>query len=315
MRAVFGLVVLASIAALTGCSTGPAPAASTESVDPRGVLIFSGHDGSARPWSVLIDAALRADVAIVGETHGHQLGLAAASALWEDIIAAAPSAALSMEFFERDTQAALDDYRLNLTDEEAFRQATRRTAGNYPHGHREMVERARASGRPVIAANAPRPYVRLARRRGFEALKGLTPEQKRLFRVPDFLPEGRYRDEFIRMMTEDASMAHGAEGADQRRREAEAMFRSQSLWDWTMAESIARALEAGHRPVVHVVGRYHSDFEGGLVQALRAIRPGVAVVTLSVLPVSAAGLRDEDLGRADFVLHAGHDAPRGSAAR
>lgn len=313
MRALFGLVVLAWCAGLTGCSAGPGPAASaesTESVDPRAVLIFSGHDGSAKPWSVLIDSASRADAVILGETHGHSVGLAAAAALWEDIIAAAPSAALSLEFFERDTQAALDDYRLNLIDEEAFRRVTRRSAGNYPEGHRAMVEAARSAGLPVIASNAPRPYVRLARTKGFEALAGLTAEQKRLFLLPATLPEGRYRDDFIRLMTEDPSMAHGESDASGRRQAAEAMFRSQSLWDWTMAESIARALEAGHRPVVHVVGRFHSDFEGGLVQALRAIRPGVTVVTLSVLPVSAAALRDEDLGRADFVIHAGHDARR-----
>lgn len=309
MRTVLAGLAVAWSMAWGGCSAGPTPV--NEAASARNIAIFSGRDGSARPWVAMVEAARRSDVVIVGETHGHPDGLAAAAALWDDIVAAEPSAALSLEFFERDTQAALDDYRLRLTDEEAFRQASRRTAGNYPDGHRQMVERARSAGRPVIAANAPRPYVRLARRGGFEALEGLTPEQKRLFRVPDALPGGRYRDEFMRMMTEDPSMAHGPTDADQRRRDAEAMFRAQSLWDWTMAESVARGLEAGYRPVVHVVGRFHSDFSGGLVQALRALRPDVAIVTLSVLPESSATLREEDRGRADFVIYAGPDAGGG----
>ncbi len=72
-----------------------------------------------------------------------------------------------------------------------------------------------------------------------------------------------------------------------------------------LADSIARALRDGHRPVVHVIGRFHSDSDGGTVQMLRRARPNARVVTLSCTGVTSATLRDEDRGIADFVVYAG----------
>jgi uncharacterized iron-regulated protein len=82
-------------------------------------------------------------------------------------------------------------------------------------------------------------------------------------------------------------------------------FRAQSLWDWTMAESIADALDARNAPVVQVVGRFHSDFRGGLIEALEKMRPGTRIVTISTIDETWGVLRDEDRGRADFVVYVG----------
>lgn len=291
---------------LAACATTvSAPAAAEKSVAPREVRVFAGHDGSSASWAALVDAARSAEVVMVGENHGHALGLASAAALWDDLLAAAPGAGLSMEFFERDQQAAVDDYRLGVTDEAAFTKASARTPGSYPEGHKSMVESARSAGRPVVASNAPRRYVRIARREGFEALARLTPEQRRLFRLPDVMPEGRYRDDFIKVMTEGPASAHGPTEPEERLKQAEEMFRSQSVWDWTMAESVVRTLDAGGVPVLHVVGRFHSDFDGGLVQAVRLLRPGARVTTVSFVAEWSDALRDDDRGRADFVVYVG----------
>jgi len=273
----------------------------------RQVPIFSGHDGRSASWSALIEAAARADAVIVGENHGHPLGLAFAAELWRDILAHNSKAALSLEFFERDEQSRLDDYLSGLSDEKTFRTRTGRNDGNYPPGHSSMVEAARAASRPVIAANAPRPYVRLVRKESFEALSKLTPEQRRLIRVPDELATGKYREDFDKVMTPSSAPAHGETTPDPaaRRTQLDAVFRSQQSWDWTMAESIANALAAEAHPVVHVVGRFHSDFDGGLIQALRKLRPGVRVLTISVAPADSNLLREDDRGRADFVAYVG----------
>jgi uncharacterized iron-regulated protein len=82
-------------------------------------------------------------------------------------------------------------------------------------------------------------------------------------------------------------------------------FRSQYLWDWTMGESIARAIEAGNRPVVHVIGRFHSDFFGGTPQALLKLHPGARVLIVSVVDQDSDGLREEDRGRGDYVVYVG----------
>ncbi|MBL8963440.1 MAG: ChaN family lipoprotein [Phycisphaeraceae bacterium] len=302
MNRFFTAAVLALVASVVaGCATTTArPGESTP--DPRSVAIVRG-EGAPATWSELVQAAADADVVLIGENHGHALGLAAAAALWEDVLAGRPSAVLSLEFFERDQQLALDDYLSGLTDEAAFRAASARTDSNYPPGHRAMVESARAASRPVVAANAPRRYVRLARREGYERLLAMTPDQRRMFRVPDVLPTGPYRDRFDRVMTPP--------GREPDTSSLDAVFRSQSLWDWTMADSVAGALSDKGSPVVLVVGRFHSDHEGGTLLALRRIVPGVRALTVSFVDAAPFAADPGDLGRADFMLYVGpFDRPK-----
>lgn len=299
------LLALVAALALAGCAGAPRAQTAPPPPDPRGVTILRGEDGSPVTWSRFCAEAALSDVVMIGETHGHPLGLAAAAALWEDLLAITGDPALSLEFFERDTQAGLDDYLLGITDRDAFEKATGRGPGNYPEGHRAMVEAARIASVPVVAANAPRRYVRIARREGYERLRRFTDEQRRLFRIPDEVPQTRYRDDFMSLMTGGGAAAHGSADAAERERAAAEMFRSQVLWDWTMAESIARALEHRSRPVVHVVGRFHSDFRGESVRALELLRPGVRVLTLSFVAAETDSLREEDRGRADFVVYVG----------
>src|SRR4029079_18353147 len=114
-------------------------------------------------------------VVFLGENHGHPLGLATADELFEDVLAREPNAALSLEFFERDEQSRLDDYLTGVSDVAALEKSSERTPGNFPPGHRAMVEAAKRAGRPVHAANAPWQYTTLARKEGYERLAQLTP--------------------------------------------------------------------------------------------------------------------------------------------
>jgi uncharacterized iron-regulated protein len=303
------LITLAFLIAIAGCAAPRAGGAAAPLPDPRTALAFTG-DGRQIEWDQLVRAAAQADVVIIGENHGHPLGLAVAAALFDDLLAGTESAALSLEFFQRDDQSRLDDYLAGLTDEAAFKRRTGRSEGNYPEGHRQMVEAAKAAGRPVHAANAPRSTVRLVNRHGFERLAGLTPEQQRLFRIPDELPQGRYRSDFEETMREMMSAHGGSEDEEAQSQLIAGMFRAQSLWDWTMAETIARAVGAGHRPVVHVVGRFHSDFDGGLVYALASLAPDAELLTISMAPEWSGHLLEGDEARADVVIYVGPPPPR-----
>jgi len=288
--------------ALAGCASG---GGATPESQKRAAVLLDGHSGA--PVSREQIASTPCDAIIIGENHGHPLGLSTAAAIWSDILARSDKAALSMEFFERDEQSRLDEYLAGLTDEKAFRTRTGRTAGNYPPGHRDMIEAAKAAKRPVIAANAPRPQVRAAGKEGgYDRLRTLTPELQRLVRIPDELPTGRYRQDYEKVITEGGA-AHGPPPKDEaeRKQRLDNGFRSQSLWDWTMADSIATALGAGDKPVCHVVGRFHEDFRGGLVQALEKIRPGAKIVTVSCVDEWSDSLRDEDKDRADYVIYVG----------
>lgn len=300
----------------TGTQWQPAGREQPPPADPRRLPMFDGADAQALQWSDLVARASAADIVIIGETHGHPVGLDAAACLFDDILEASDDTALAMEFFERDQQAALDDYLSGITDEEAFRKATGRTDGSYPDGHRRMVEAAKAHGRPVAAANAPRRYVRLARTEGFDRLGGLSDSQKRLYVVPGELSEGRYRDEFMTMM--GAMEGHGAAGgvpetateeekekARQAMEQALSFFRSQNVWDATMAESIVRLVAAGSRPVVMVVGRFHSEFNGGLTQRVAAALPSARILTLTMVDEESDALREEDKERSAVVIYVG----------
>lgn len=298
---------------LGGCASSPR---ATENVEAAPILpaAVNGYSGATATIDDLASAADGADVLILGENHGHAAGLAFAAEVWRGVVERSPTAALALEFFNRDDQAHLDDYLGGLTQEAAFRTATRRTDGNYPAGHRAMVEAAKAAERPVFAANAPRVYTRLANREGFDRLRSLSESQRRLFAVPRALPQGRYRDDFFGLMS---SMPSHTAGPPKKgdpppvppsAEAIEGMFRAQSVWDWTMAQTLARARDAGHRPVVLVVGRFHSDFRGGLVQALEHLRPGTRIVTVSFVASAPGALRDEDRERADFVVYAGEGA-------
>jgi len=312
MRILFLTLFLLALPACTSVQRASAPQ------DPRTVTIFSGATGDTVEWNALVSDAASADEVVLGENHGHPLGLSVAAAIFDDLLARTDHAALSLEFFERDEQSRLDDYLSGLADEKAFKARTQRTTGNYPAGHRAMVEAAKAAKRPVIASNAPRPYVRLSRTDSYDRLRTLTPEQQRLFRIPDSLPTGRYADDFRKLMS-GMPASHGKPVKETRpktdeEREADAKaaaeriestFRSQSLWDWTMADSIARAAADGNRPIMHIVGRFHSDHRGGLILALANLRPSDRIVTISIVDATSASLREEDTGRADYVIYVG----------
>ncbi|HZW08261.1 MAG TPA: ChaN family lipoprotein, partial [Phycisphaerales bacterium] len=229
----------------------------------------------------------------------------------DDLLAGGPDAALLLEFFERDHQVALDDYLTGVTDEAAFKAAADRSEGNYPAGHRRMVEAAKGAGRPVIAANAPRRYVRKTAPDGYGELARLREEQRRLYALPDALPQGRYREEFFELM---GGGGHGTagEGGAMPAEIVEKMYRSQSMWDATMADSVVRAALRGYRPVVLVVGRFHADFAGGTVQLIERSRPDLDVRTLSMVAAPGDALQEEDRARADFVVYVGPGPDEGS---
>ena len=63
-------------------------------------------------------------------------------------------------------------------------------------------------------------------------------------------------------------------------------------------------------PVLLVVGRFHSDHTGGLVQALKLQNNAAKVIVVSYVDAAAPAdgkLADADQGRADFLIFAGSD--------
>lgn len=300
-------LLIASAALLTGCSTqtreeqAQALRDSTRS-QARGVTILAGDGSGSVSWSDAVAKMASADVVLMGEVHNHELGNAVQQEMFEDILTANPRAVLSMEFYERDEQVALDDYLSGITDREAFEKAADRNPGNNPWAHARMIDASKEAGRPVVASNAPRRYVRLARTEGYERLEQLNDNQRALVEIPTSVPEGAYRDRFVDAMGGMAS--HGGEEM------INSFLRSQTVWDATMAQSIVDAFADG-TPVVHIVGYFHAQFpfeagSSGLVDQLRqrTDRP-LNIVTCITLPASHEAIQGDDLNIADFVVYVG----------
>ena len=313
-RVCLGLVLTSLI---SGCASRPerTVAAPPAIADAR-LLVFDGATGEPRPWDDLAAAASAAEVVIIGETHTPDAAQVVHQRLFDAVLAGpgGSTAAGALEFYERDHQADVDDFLGGLcTHEELVGRALGSPASDLP-GHRAILASARRAGRPVIAANTPRRYASLARREGYARLEVLSPAQRALFMIPPGseagLPEGRYRDDFFAFMRgkpEPGAAAAAPDPAEESR--LAATYRAQVLWDATMADSVVRAVDRGLRPVVLVVGRFHSDHRGGLVQMIERLRPGTSIVTTTAVPTDQSTLTDDDIGRADWVIYAAPSQP------
>ena len=310
------VLTAAGLWSLAGCASSSSPhpdiaPTPLADIDARALPLVDGRTGQALTWQSLIAAASGADAILVGEVHNHAAGQAFEAAFFADILSAAPTAAAALEFYDRDNQAAMDDYLTGVVSPHEFRRLTGRNQGDDCPGHRAMIDACKEHQRPAVAANAPRRYVKVARTDGYDRLAALLPEQRRLYRIPDRLPEGRYRDDFFELMRADnADAAH----KDMDESRIQGMFRAQGLWDWTMADSVARTIDntaRPARPVVLIVGKFHTDHDGGLAQALRALRPGSRLYIVSLENETKPPLSDELKGVADAVVYLGEEHEAG----
>jgi uncharacterized iron-regulated protein len=269
---------------------------------PRSLAMFEGDNGATLDWYALSSGIRWADVVIVGEQHDDANAHGVQRAILADTIAAWPGSALSMEMLERNEQPIVDAYLRGEIGRDEFidRTDSRNWAGKdtWVRFYQPIVDEAKSQKCPVVAANAPRQYVRRASTEGYDALAALPPEERALFSLPLRDPPEDYRARFKALMTGD-----GAHAVDEAR--VDEVLRSQRLWDATMADSIATALKDLPRDakVVHLVGQFHSEHEGGLVSELRARAPFAKVLTVTIQQGTTLALRSEDIGKADVVVY------------
>jgi uncharacterized iron-regulated protein len=264
--------------------------ASGERVDHR---IYAG-DGAEAALDAMIADLSEADVVFLGEEHdndvGHRLQLETVRALH----AARPELVISLEQFEADVQGVLDLYLAGGIDEAEFLERSRPWP-NYAEHYRPVIEYARANGLEVVAANVPRPE---ARRVAYEGL-GVAGA---LEHAPwsTWVDEPEYAERFAAAM----GRAHMAEEDEGLRN----WFAAQCTKDDKMAESIARAVVAGRSAggdplVVHLCGRFHSDYRLGTASRLLRRLPtlDVRVVGMDSGGDLGRGLEGDELRLGDYV--------------
>jgi uncharacterized iron-regulated protein len=253
--------------------------------------------------SMLADLA-RADVVFVGEQHDDPNTHRLETAMLQGLHRRNVPVTLSLEMFERDTQAQLDAYLAGALTEEEFLKAARPWP-RYSSDYRPLVEFAKAQRWPVIAANVPRRIASAVAKGGRSALEAL-PESDRALAARELqCPHDAYFDRFAAQMS-----SHPVPGQDKQEAEdtTERYYWSQCVKDETMAESIAAAFARQARPgtIVHYNGSFHSDFGLGTAERVRRRLPGRRVAVVSMLPVAELDTltpSDEDLTRADYLVY------------
>ena len=295
--------------------------------------IYTG-DGTPTTLDALVAAMGAADVVFLGEQHDdpvvHHLQRRLLERAHQQYGAERP-VALSMEMFTREAQLVLDEYLADLITEDHFRRASNPWQ-NYETDYRPQVEYAKAHGLAVIGANAPRRYVNRVSRLGPDALADLAADAYRyLAPLPYAAASSGYRDKWDALMREAmaAMRQHSdeddAEASDDAHAAADTtqpaapmhggpsyMLDAQSLWDATMAYSIAEHLmRAPNALVLHPVGAFHVEEHTGTPEHLLRYRPGTRVLVVTTRPVddpSAFSPRFQRL--ADFVIQSDASLPR-----
>ena len=269
---------------------------------PRQLAMFHGSDGQPIDWNGLWNGVRWADIVIVGEQHDDANAHRVQLAIWEEAVVAWPGSAVSLEMLERDEQAVVDEYLAGTIDQATFveRTGSRDWAAKdtWDDFYQPVIDTAKRAHARVIAANAPRDYVKRARTEGYEALAALPAEERALFSLPADDAPDTYRTRFRDFMSGD-----GAHEVDEQR--VDEVLRSQRLWDATMADSIVRAWKDVPRggKLVHLVGQFHSEYDGGLVSEIRARAPWARILTVTVQQGRTRELRAEDRGKADVVVY------------
>lgn len=287
---------------------------------------FDGRTGERVSFADVARRCAAADVIFFGEQHSDAVCNAVEAQLLHALMQRSRPVALAMEFFERDTQSALDAYLAGQSDESAFVTATRQ-GRDYPLSHRPLIELCRTEKAPIIAANAPRRLVREYRmsKMPFDAFRqSRSPEDQRwLPRGSEHLA-GPYFERFVEIIkhhppaagtpTSAPALLPLTESGDAAMSRASATptvdplvvsFRPQLLWDDSMAESVAdyRTVHGDHR-VMLIAGRFHVASEGGTLQKFRQRRPKDRIFTVvySSRETGTFALEKDDINSADIVI-------------
>lgn len=208
----------------------------------------------------------KADVLFFGEEHNDSTGHYLENMLFKKLAEKYPAkTALSLEMFQTDCQTILNEYLAGFIREKNLI-AEGRAWQNYKD-YRPMVETAKENHLYVIAANAPTRYTNMTTRAGLSELQKLDATAKGwLPPLPIDTATGTYYDKFSAIMGGHSEMK---------------MYQSQTLWDATMAYSIAKFYKT-HKDfkIFQVNGGFHSEEKLGTVAQLKKYAPTVRIINI-----------------------------------
>lgn len=225
------------------------------------------------------------DVLFFGEEHNDSVSHFLEQKMFEAMHAQYGSkTVLSVEMFDRDVQVVMNEYLKDAIREKNFKRDAR-VWSNYGD-YRPMIEFSKTHNLHVICANAPSRYTNLAGRKGQAALKDLSEQSKKFFApLPYSIASGAYYNKLVQLTSHEPPSATDTSaktvvpmasmgGFD--------LITAQSLWDATMAYSIAEYIKKNKgKKVLQVNGRFHSDEKFAIVTQLKNYNPKLKSLVIS----------------------------------
>jgi uncharacterized iron-regulated protein len=286
------MFLYASALFFAGCSHSPKILTSVLDIDidvRRDVEIIIPASNKNISWETMLKKIDGVDIVLLGEQHDHAIGHAVQLGIIEDVMKNYPESVLALEMLERDEQLMVDDYMENFIDAETFASITQSNNwgafGGWAAWYQPIIDVVKGCGGKVIAANAPRRYVRLSRLSGYERIDELPVERRIFIDYPERLSGGKYRRRFWELAS------HGDEENDAIEVDVTTidpddptlpLFKSMQAWDATMAQSVVDSSPSKNRKVILLVGQFHVEYDGGIVQELRNRMPGASVLVISI---------------------------------
>lgn len=250
-------------------------------VTEKNYKIYSVKDGKEVTLADIAVAMKDYDVLFLGEEHNdsvtHFIEIKMLELMYENY---KPQVALSMEMFDRDVQLVMNEYLSGLIREKNFIKDSRAWS-NY-RDYKPMIDFALKNKVDVVCANAPSRYTNLAGRKGQDALKEVSKQGKEYFApLPYDTATGKYFEKLTGVTT------HTSPNDTAPKPPPMAMgnfnfVTAQSLWDATMAYSIASYLKKNKdKKVLQVNGRFHSDEGFAIVTQLKKYNPKLKPLIIS----------------------------------
>mmetsp|Transcript_7383 Transcript_7383/g.22489 ORF Transcript_7383/g.22489 Transcript_7383/m.22489 type:complete len:330 (+) Transcript_7383:114-1103(+) len=282
----------------------------------RGVRARSGAPVTSIREIVQSKEVAEADALILGETHddpvAHKLEV---ELLRELLNIKEKKPMLSMEILERDVQLVVDEYVQDVIREADFK-SNARLPFNYDSDYKALIEMAKEHNIKVVAPNAPRRYVSLARRVGRENLEGSVLDAAKNFLPPlPYAPAStRYANKFARIMA--ALRGEDVGPGAQITPPSPGMLDAQSLWDASMAHAICSAADgetssSSPRPIIfHIGGGFHVEHGLGICEHIPRYNKELRTATITIRPGNVDDPVDKDKDIADFLIITNEDLPR-----
>lgn len=208
----------------------------------------------------ILQELTNADVVYLGETHDnldeHQAQFKIIQALYQKN----SNIAIALEMFQRPYQNILNQYLAReITEAELIQKSQYNQRWGYPwENYAEILRFAQQNNLPVLALNTPTEVTRKVAQEGLESL---TPDEQKY--IPP-ISEIRTEPEEYRKMLQEIYQQHHHSGKGNSAA-FENFFMAQVLWDETMAETIAKFIQASSETqVIVLAGKGHIVYGYGI---------------------------------------------------